>query len=169
MQSAQQTSTVKVTPDNITEFFMEGGTLSDLRGYDKKTMEGIYHVAYGKYQAGSLRDAEKIFEMLCMLDHYEKKYIFGLAACRHRLRKYKAAVEAYSLAAMRDIYDPQLPFLAGQCYMSLEEYSLAKQCFESVTEIASFQEEEDGKVQEEYSLKAVEMLKLIGTKNKSST
>ena len=51
-------------------FLRDGGTLAMLRGLSEDTLEQLYALGFNQYQAGKWDDAQKIFQALCMLDHY---------------------------------------------------------------------------------------------------
>lgn len=53
-----------------------------LRGLSEDTLEQLYALGFNQYQAGKWDDAQKIFQALCMLDHYDARYFLGLGACR---------------------------------------------------------------------------------------
>lgn len=63
-------------------FLRDGGTLAMLRGLSEDTLEQLYALGFNQYQAGKWDDAQKIFQALCMLDHYDARYFLGLGACR---------------------------------------------------------------------------------------
>ena len=44
-----------------------------LRGLSEDTLEQLYALGFNQYQAGKWDDAQKIFQALCMLDHYDAR------------------------------------------------------------------------------------------------
>jgi type III secretion system low calcium response chaperone LcrH/SycD len=82
-------------------------------------MEVIYMVAFNHYNAGKYADAEKVFRLLAMLNHFERKYWKGLAACREAQKKYEEALQAYGYLGVTDIHDPYPPFQAAKCFVAL--------------------------------------------------
>ncbi len=60
-------------------FLRDGGTLAMLRGLSEDTLEQLYALGFNQYQAGKWDDAQKIFQALCMLDHYDARYFSAWA------------------------------------------------------------------------------------------
>lgn len=96
-------------------FLRDGGTLAMLRGLSEDTLEQLYALGFNQYQAGKWDDAQKIFQALCMLDHYDARYFLGLGACRQSLGLYEQALQSYSYGALMDINEPRFPFHAAEC------------------------------------------------------
>lgn len=90
-------------------FLRDGGTLAMLRGLSEDTLEQLYALGFNQYQAGKWDDAQKIFQALCMLDHYDARYFLGLGACRQSLGLYEQALQSYSYGALMDINEPRFP------------------------------------------------------------
>ncbi len=80
-----------------------------LRGLSEDTLEQLYALGFNQYQAGKWDDAQKIFQALCMLDHYDARYFLGLGACRQSLGLYEQALQSYSYGALMDINEPRFP------------------------------------------------------------
>ena len=100
-------------------FLRDGGTLAMLRGLSEDTLEQLYALGFNQYQAGKWDDAQKIFQALCMLDHYDARYFLGLGACRQSLGLYEQALQSYSYGALMDINEPRFPFHAAECHLQL--------------------------------------------------
>lgn len=91
----------------------------DLWGITSQEMEAVYGLGYQTYAAGGYEQALKIFRFLCYYDHLNFKYWLGLGGCCQMLGRYKAAVEAYTLAMLLDSDDPRPPLRAAQCHIAL--------------------------------------------------
>ena len=63
-------------------FLRDGGTLAMLRDVSADSLEQLYSLAFNDYQAGKWETAHKVFQALCMLDHYDVRFFLGLGACR---------------------------------------------------------------------------------------
>ena len=105
--------------EELMEFVASGGTLKTLEAIPPKAMEGGYATALGFYENNRLDDAEKLFQLLCLLDHYEPRFFMGLAACRQQSGQYEQAVESYSYAALLDSNDPRPPFHSAECHLAI--------------------------------------------------
>lgn len=111
-------------------FLQEGGTLSDALAIDKKSLEGIYSIAYTKYQNASFKEALTLFKLLCQCNHLESKYFLGLGAAQQALNQFKQAGETYSFAAMVYPNEPRFPFYAAQCHLALGNWKFAGSGYE---------------------------------------
>lgn len=120
-------------PEEISEalidFFGSGGTVGALKDIPKGALEGGYATALNFYENGRMQDSEKIFQLLCLLDHYEPRFFMGLAACRQQQGQYQQAVESYSFAAMLDCNDPRPPFHSAECHLALGDLEAAQSGF----------------------------------------
>lgn len=95
------------------------GTMKEVRGLTQDHMEAIYTLAYTLYQQERYQEAHDLFTFLCLYDHLETKYWNGLAACRQMRKDYGAAIDAYTMAAMLDVENPELPLRAAECHLAL--------------------------------------------------
>lgn len=137
-----QTATPETQDDsNMTEAYMtvmdymaKGGTLKDLQGLTSENMEAIYAVGHNLYSAGKYEQAHSLFQYLCMLMPYEKKYWLGLGACRQMQKNFQDAVDAYCLAGALDPSDPHAPLHAGECFLALGNAEGADRSFEAAIE-----------------------------------
>ncbi len=99
----------------------EGKAPKDVLGLTDAMIEGIYGQAYRLYNTGKYQDASRIFRLLLMINASEPKYAMGFAACFHMAKEYKAAVDAYMLAANLDPGNPIPFFHASDCYIQLKD------------------------------------------------
>ena len=120
----------------VMDYMSQGGTLKDLQGLTQENMEAIYAVAFNLYSAAKYEQAHSLFQYLCMLLPYEKKYWLGLGACRQMRKEYQSAVDAYCLACALDPSDPNAPLHAGECLLSLGNAEGADKSFEMAVEFA---------------------------------
>ena len=105
--------------DVLEKFTANGRTFRDFTQLTPESMEVIYMVAYNQYNAGKYADAEKVFRLLAMLNHFERKFWKGLAASREAQKKYEEALQAYGYLGIMDVYDPFPPFHAAKCFIAL--------------------------------------------------
>lgn len=101
------------------KFAENGRTFKDFTSLTPESMEAFYMVAYTLYNGKKYEDAEKVFKLLCTLDHFQVKYWKGLAASRENLKDYDGALAAYSYITMMDIHDPYPPFHGAKCLLAL--------------------------------------------------
>jgi len=112
--------------DAVHQFINGNHRLKDLQGLTEDNMEAMYATAYTLYKSGRYTDAQKVFQALCIFDHMERKYWMGLGAAHQILKNYKAAIDAYSLATILDVFDPLAPLQAAECHLALGHIEEAK-------------------------------------------
>ncbi len=100
------------------KFGSNGRTFQDFTNLNPQSMEVIYMVAYNQYNAGKYDEAEKIFQLLSILNHFDVRYWTGLGASLEMQKKYDAALKAYAYLAVLDLRDPTAPFLSAKCMMA---------------------------------------------------
>jgi type III secretion system low calcium response chaperone LcrH/SycD len=105
--------------ETLEKFTANGRTFRDFTQLTPDSMEVIYTVAFNLYNSGKYEDAEKVFRLLCMLDHFERKYWKGLGASREALSKHELALQVYGYLGVTDIHDPYAPFQAAKCLTAL--------------------------------------------------
>lgn len=111
----------------------------DAIGFDETTIEAIYTHGYRLYNSQKYGEAFTVFRTLMLLNPVEKKYLFGMAACMHRLQEYEAAVRGYLINAIFDPQNPIIYFHVADCYAHLGALELAQSALEDVIRIAQDQ------------------------------
>ncbi|HEY1048741.1 MAG TPA: SycD/LcrH family type III secretion system chaperone [Prosthecobacter sp.] len=110
------------SPEDWKNFFEKfganGRTYQDFTQLTPQSMEVIYMIGYNQYNAGKYGEAERIFQLLAMLNHFERRYWTGLAASRELQKKYDDAIKAYGYLAMLDLEDPLPPLLMAKCFLA---------------------------------------------------
>lgn len=113
----------------INDFLVDGGTLAMLKSISVDDLEQIYLLAYNLYQSEKHEDAQSLFQLLCILDHYDARFFLGLGACRQAMGLYSQALETYSYASLISVSDPRFPFHAAECLLKMNEFKSAEQGF----------------------------------------
>ncbi len=113
----------------VNKFISEGGSLAMLKNITEDELEKIYAVACDFYESGKYHDAESLFQVLCILNHYDTRFFLALGATRQHQEHYHQALETYSYASLMSPSDPRFPFHAGECLLHLKEYSTAIRAF----------------------------------------
>lgn len=130
----------QMSPDELIEvidgFMNKGLALQNLQKIPEESMEELYRIGYNLYNGGRFQDAESMFQYLCILNHWQKKYWMGVAAARQVQKKYAAAIDAYSMATLLEITDPNVPFQAAICHLGLGNVDQATHALEGVVELA---------------------------------
>ena len=113
--------------EEIVEAIMtEGYVLQDFTTITQEETEALYATAYNLINQAQYAKAEKCFEMLCQLDHYQGRFWMGLGACRQMLKNYETAVAAYANAGIHDMENPMPGLRAAECYLVLNKLEEAK-------------------------------------------
>lgn len=122
-------------------FLEEGGTLAMLKEISSDSLEQLYAFGFNQYQSGKWDDAHKVFQSLCMLDHYDSRFFLGLGACRQSMKHFEQAIQSYSYGAMLDLNEPRFPFHAAECHVHLDDLDAAESGFQSALALAEAQSE----------------------------
>ncbi|MGY3852637.1 SycD/LcrH family type III secretion system chaperone [Aeromonas aquatilis] len=126
-----------MTEKALEAFIEEGGTLAMLNQVSSDTLEQLYTFGFNQYDAGKYDEAHKIFQTLCVLDHYEARFFLGLGACRQALGQHQLAIDSYSYGAIMDLNEPRFPFHAAECLLQMGELEGAESGFHSAQLIAA--------------------------------
>lgn len=97
----------------------EGYAFRDFTEITDEEMEAGYAQAYQLLNQERFGEAEKLFEMLAQLDHYQSRYWLGLGLCRQMQRSYETATKAYAMAGSLDIENPIPALRAAECFLAL--------------------------------------------------
>lgn len=100
------------------KFGANGRTFRDFTNLTPQSMEVIYMVAFNQYNAGKYDDAERIFQLLSVLNHFDRRFWTGLGAAREMQKKYDDAIKAYAYLAVLDLENPMPSLLCAKCYLS---------------------------------------------------
>lgn len=137
-----------------TAFITEGLTFKAAKGISDADMEGIYSVGFNLYNSGKFEEAEKVFQFLCLFDHWNRKYWMGLGSTRQMLKQYPPALECYSYAALLKIEDPMAPLHAASCYLAMGDSVKAKSALKCAIKYSG--DNADAKVRAEALLEFLE-------------
>lgn len=130
-------SSVVDEADNALDMFLsDGGTLAMLKSISGDSLEQLYSLAFNHYQVGKWEEAHKIFQSLCVLDHYDSRFFLGLGACRQSMGKFEDAVQSYSYGALLDIAEPRFPYHAAECHVQMGNLQEAESGFYSAQALA---------------------------------
>lgn len=81
----------------------------------------VYALAFGHYEKGDYRGAAQLFTQLVLTNPFSEHHWQGLASSKQMARDYRAALHAWSLAALLNEGDPKPHFHAAECFLSLDE------------------------------------------------
>ena len=99
----------------LQDYFEKGGTWQMLMGLPDSHLESQYANGYERYHEGRYDEATEAFTTLTILNPYEPKYWFALAAARQLDGDPAEALQAYLLSSAIDEQNP-IPLLqAARC------------------------------------------------------
>ncbi|MFT4552157.1 MAG: type III secretion system low calcium response chaperone LcrH/SycD [Chlamydiales bacterium] len=113
-------------------------------GISSKDIEVLYVIAKTLYDNAKYDEAQKMFRLLIMIDHFDFKFLFGLAACLQEQEKYFIAATTYQMASTLDLKYPWSHFHAAECYMRMGDPVSACVSLGMAVEIAGNHEEYAG-------------------------
>jgi type III secretion system low calcium response chaperone LcrH/SycD len=116
--------------ENLVKHFSEGGTLGTMLQIGDEELEAMYAVAYSQYSARKYDQAIDIFKFLCLYDHNEARWFYGLGVAQQAKEDYAAAVNSYAVATLLDVDDPRPQAQAGYCLLALEKWPEARSALE---------------------------------------
>jgi len=101
------------------QFVANARTFQDFTGLTDESMEVIYAVGHQKYQSGNYSEAETIFTMLTVLNHFEEKFWKALAASRAMQGKHEEALPAYGMLGLLQPEDHVTPFQCAKSFLAV--------------------------------------------------
>ena len=120
--SEQQNDLTAEQLSAIVEAVQKGLTLADATSMKREDIENLYALAYNLYTSGNYKDAEVVFQALCLYDHKDVRFWTGLAGCRQAGGDLRRAIDAYAMAGTAGLLKDPAPFLhAARCYIQLGE------------------------------------------------
>jgi type III secretion system low calcium response chaperone LcrH/SycD len=127
--SSQHTATAEDSERELEVFLNDGGTLAMLRDISGDQLEQLYSLGFNQYQSGKWEEAHKVFQSLCVLNHYDPRFFLGLGACRQSMGRFEEAVQSYSYGTLLDINEPRFPFHAAECHVQMGNLAAAESGF----------------------------------------
>lgn len=117
------------SPTSIIAHALEQGTFcasegiapAELMQWDEDKLEALYALGRDFYMRGDYHAAEQVMNWLARVKGADGRILKALGAARKMQGKYEDAVNAYSLAAIADLEDPEPSFFAAECLFHLGE------------------------------------------------
>ncbi len=146
--------------DALKKMLLQGVPFDQAAGLTQEIKDTLYAYAYRLYGSGKCKDALLIFSLLSTLDNANPTYSFGVAACRHMLKEYQDALNAYVACYYMDLNNP-LPFYhMSDCYLKLNRPDYAAFSLGMVINIAG-NEPKYAKIKERAQLTQASLIKGI--------
>ncbi|MDR2302056.1 MAG: SycD/LcrH family type III secretion system chaperone [Deltaproteobacteria bacterium] len=121
MSETETTDALNLSEDEIKAFceaIQEGFTPAQAAGTDQKQLEALYSLGHGFFSSGRYKDAQTIFQSLCLYDYRDQRYWMGLGASLQSQDNLTMAAEVYGMAGMvTNLQDPTPFYYAGLCQL----------------------------------------------------
>lgn len=114
----------------VLEHLASGKPLGPLMGQTVKSQEALYYVAHLLYTQARYVDSMRIFAHLLAIDHTDRRYHNGFAACHHMQRNYLQALKFYGIASALDLTDPEPVIHIAECHLALGNRAEARAAME---------------------------------------
>ena len=127
MESQEQSLTLEQL-QQLAIAVTNGVTVGEALNMSKDDLENLYALGYSLYTSANYKDAETVFQMLCVYTTKEYRFWMGLAGCRQALEKYQSAIDAYQMAALSaSMNNPEPFFYAAKCLLkqNMKEEAIA--------------------------------------------
>ena len=140
------------------EGIQKGLSPAEVTSMKAEDIENLYALAYNLYTSGNHKDAEVVFQSLCLYNHKDVRFWMGLAGSRQANGNLKGAIDAYAMAGTVGLLKDPLPFLyAARCYIQLGEKENAIAAIKGLMAIA----EDENPVHTQCREKAAALLALL--------
>lgn len=124
----------------VTQALRDGRTLHEIVGFSSSTMAKFYRAAYRLLVQRRYADAEDAFLFLTALNPLVHDYWLGFGMAAQLNRDFEVAIDAYELAAVREIDNP-VPYLyLAKCLFALHERECALAALDLAIEYAGERE-----------------------------
>lgn len=161
MDSQAQLPLTQEELQKLVEGVLGGVSVAEAVNMSKDDLENLYALAYSLYTSANYKDAETVFQALCVYDTREYRFWMGLAGCRQALEKYKTAVDAYQMAALAaSLNNPEPFFYAAKCLL---KQNMKEEAIAVIQALFTMGEKSDPKVAK-YHAKGQALLELLQKK-----
>ncbi len=143
----------------LAEGLMNGAAPAQAAGISKETVEGLYALARNLYVSGNYKDAQTVFQSLCVCEPREYRFWMGLAGSRQGNKDLEKAFEAYQMAAVAtDLKNAEPLVYAARCLIQLERKDDARAVLLTAEKLAGTA----GTDQKKWTDQAASLLSLLG-------
>ncbi len=116
----------KSANEMIIEAMLQGYTWKQFTNVTEEQVEALYALAYRSFNLRQYDKAERVFQLLSSLDHYDARHLIGIGACRQKCKNYERAIDAYSAAGLIDMKNPVPALRAAECHLALGDREKAE-------------------------------------------
>lgn len=133
---SEETAMTKEQLDAFLQGVFSGLPLGEAAGVSKETLEAGYGLAFSLYNSGNFKDAETMFQALCLYNCQDERFWMGLAGCRQMNGNLDGAIDAYGMATFWDgLASPAPSVHAGLCCLKKGDKENARALFDAAVEL----------------------------------
>ncbi|WP_257266465.1 SycD/LcrH family type III secretion system chaperone [Endozoicomonas sp. ONNA2] len=120
----------------VGDYMARGGNLAKASNISEEALEGLYELAYLKYNHGQYEKSARLFQFLCLYDQWNPRFFTGLGACQQMVNLYGEAIDTYLYATSLDANDPHPMIYVGDCYVALGQHQKARLAYQAAVLMA---------------------------------
>lgn len=105
----------------------EGHTMGDFLGITSQELDAVYAHGISLLNLSKFEEAESAFKLGAEYDMYDARMWMGMGAARQKAGKYRAAVDAYSVAVNLTPENPVIALRSAECLIAVDEKEHAEQ------------------------------------------
>ena len=125
----------------------KGGGIAGAMGINEDQCEAIYALGHRRYVREDYKGAEEIFGWLAGIRGVDARALKALGAARKMQQKNADALDAYALAALADIKDPEPSFYAAECLFRMGEMKRARHALSAARQQAEILGDHESMIQ----------------------
>lgn len=157
MQTKHPEQDVDLHREMLRKIFIEGIPAGEAMKLSKEFLEFVYAHAGNMFNAGKYEDAAQIYRFLRIYSPSDNRFAMALAACLHRQKKYKEAVDMYMLTYLLDKESFVPLYHMSDCFIQMNQPGAASIILQNVLKL--IEGRDDLKIIRERVLLTVESLK----------
>lgn len=127
MLDASSLNELRAAADGLIDHLGNGHTLGQLMGTTLESREALYQLAYRLYGQGKYEEAQRMFAVLLLHDHTDRRFYLAYGACAHMLKRHAVALRYYGMASLLNLTDPQPLIHMAECQLVLGDRGKARQ------------------------------------------
>ncbi|MCL2029304.1 MAG: SycD/LcrH family type III secretion system chaperone [Deltaproteobacteria bacterium] len=136
---SEEMNTAEMNKEELDAFLkgvFAGLPLGEAAGVKPETIEAGYGLAFSLYNSGNFKDAETMFQALCLYNHQDERFWMGLGGCRQVNGDLDGAIDAYGMATFTgNLANPGPSVHAGLCYLKKGDKENARALFDAAIEL----------------------------------
>jgi type III secretion system low calcium response chaperone LcrH/SycD len=109
---------------------LSGSVLGPMLGHSAESLEVMYYFGHTFFRNGKYAEALKLFSLLLICDHLDRRYYMGMGACLQMQEQHADALKYYRIASLLDLTDPASLTHGAECSLALGDTSDARKALD---------------------------------------